>query len=123
MALEPTDIDIDRTRSMILTFDDGVVCEFPVDVLRAACPCASCRGWRERGEEAWPRPGSPREVAVVDAELNGAWGISIHWSDGHDTGIYAWSTLRRWWDAGIDEPMVIDPVPDGIAGRADPDPQ
>jgi DUF971 family protein len=43
--------------------------------------------------------------------LTGAWGISIEWSDGHSTGIYAWSVLRRWWDTALDEPMVIDPAP------------
>ena len=30
------------------------------------------------------------------AELVGAWGIQIHWNDGHETGIYAWSMLRVW---------------------------
>ena len=45
---------------------------------------------------------------VTDAQLSGAWGLSIDWSDGHSTGIYAWSTLRRWWDAGLETPMVDD---------------
>jgi DUF971 family protein len=116
-AIVPADIDIQRERSVTIEFEDGVVCEFPVDALRAACPCATCRGWRERGELAWPRPGMPDAISILDAQLNGAWGLSIDWSDGHSTGIYAWATLRRWWDAGLDEPMVIDPVP---GARTDP---
>jgi DUF971 family protein len=107
----PSDIDIDRSRSMAVTFADGVVARFPVDVLRAGCPCASCRGWRERGEVAWPRPGSAATIEIRDAELTGAWGISVQWSDGHDTGIFAWERLRTWWDAGLDGPMVTDPTP------------
>jgi DUF971 family protein len=106
----PADIDIERARAVTVTFEDGVRC--PVEVLRAACPCASCRGWRERGDVAWPRPGLEPTIEILDAELNGAWGLSIRWSDGHDTGIYAWEVLRRWWDAGLDEPMVTDPTPD-----------
>jgi DUF971 family protein len=34
--------------------------------------------------------------------LHGNWGVSLVWSDGHSTGIYAWSYLRSWWDAGVE---------------------
>jgi DUF971 family protein len=111
MNAEPIDIDIVRDRSVTVTFDDGTVSEFPVNALRAACPCATCRGQRERGEVAWPRPGQPDTITIVDAQLSGAWGLSIDWSDGHSTGIYAWNVLRRWWQAGLDQALVIDPVP------------
>jgi DUF971 family protein len=103
-----TDITVDRERAVVLTYADGIVCAFPVDRLRAACPCASCRGWRERGEPAWPRPGTPEHISVVDAELTGAWGLSLTWSDGHDTGIYAWAYLRRWWDDGLPAAFTTD---------------
>ena len=49
------DVTIERTESMTITFDDGLVCRFGVGELRAACPCATCRGFRERGGVAWPR--------------------------------------------------------------------
>ena len=106
----PADIDIQRDKSVTITFEDGLVCSFPVEALRAACPCATCRGMRERGDEAWPAPGAPTTISIVDAELSGAWGLSINWSDGHSTGIYAWSVLRRWWDSDLAGGMVIDPV-------------
>lgn len=105
----PADIDIVRAESVTITFEDGLVCRFPVDALRAACPCASCRGWRGRGEVAWPRPGQSDVIAITDAALSGAWGLSIDWDDGHSTGIYAWSTLRRWWDAGMAGGLVVEP--------------
>lgn len=109
----PVDIDIVRDRAVTITFADGEVAVLPVDRLRAACPCASCRGWRERGEPAWPRPGAAPTVTISHAELTGAWGLSIDWSDGHSTGIYAWEVLRRWWDTGLAGPLAVDPVPDG----------
>ena len=113
----PADIDVDRTRAVTITFEDGTTSEFPVARLRAMCPCATCRGMRERGVDAWPRPGGSTAIAVVDAQLSGAWGLSIDWSDGHSTGIYAWSTLRRWWDAGLGTPMVDDGAPpSGLRG-------
>ena len=108
----PVDIDVVRDRAVTIVFDDGETCVFGVGELRSACPCASCRGWRERGEVAWPRPGMPDTVSIVDASLNGAWGLSIDWDDGHSTGIYAWATLRRWWDAGKEGGLVTDPTPE-----------
>ena len=98
---EVTDIDIDRQRSVRLTFDDGFGCELALDALRQACPCATCRSYRDRGEPAWPRPGQPATVTIEDAELVGAWGLSIRWSDGHSTGIYSWDALRRWCDGSV----------------------
>jgi DUF971 family protein len=35
-------------------------------------------------------------LTAIDAELVGNWGLTIRWSDGHETGIYAWSILRAW---------------------------
>jgi DUF971 family protein len=95
---EVTDVLVERDHGLTLTFADGHVCRFALDEVRSGCPCATCRGWREQGQPAWPRPGSPAEIAVVDAELVGAWGISFRWNDGHDTGIYPWDALRRWCD-------------------------
>lgn len=106
--MSPVDIDIKRAESVTVTFDDGQTCEFPVQRLRAACPCAACRGQRERGQIAWPKPGQPETIAILHAQLAGAWGLSIDWDDGHSTGIYAWTVLRRWWDSGISEQMIID---------------
>ena len=37
-----------------------------------------------------------RCILAEGAELVGAWGLQIHWNDGHETGIYAWSMLRAW---------------------------
>jgi DUF971 family protein len=98
MDIAPVNVEIERTTAMTVTFDDDVVCVFPVEELRRACPCATCRSMRDRGEEPWPRPGGPTTIAVADAEFSGAWGISISWSDGHSTGIYPWASLRRWHD-------------------------
>ena len=107
-AADVVDVTIERTEQVTITFDDGLVCSFPVTELRAGCPCATCRGFRERGEVAWPRPGRPDTIEIVDAHFAGAWGVSISWSDGHDTGIYAWEPLRRWWLAGRAGDMVAE---------------
>jgi DUF971 family protein len=86
-------IDIDRERAVTLTFDDGLVHSFPLTDLRQACPCASCRSRRDRGEQVGA---SADDARLADADLVGAWGISFTWADGHSTGIYPWDSLHRW---------------------------
>ena len=70
--------------------------------LRLACPCAGCRNAREQGRRgvAAGRPVGAGALPITDAELVGAWGLGITWSDGHSTGIYPFESLRRWCDAG-----------------------
>lgn len=94
-------IDVDRKSAVTVTYADGHVARFAIEALRSECPCATCRGLRDRGEDAWPRPGSPPELAIVDAELHGAWGLSITWNDGHSTGIFPFEALRRWDDGAV----------------------
>ncbi len=97
---EPATIDVKRDEAVTITFGDGVVARFELEDLRKQCPCAECRGRRERGEVLWPRPGSPTPLRIDDAELHGAWGLNITWNDGHATGIFPFDALRRWHDGG-----------------------
>jgi len=38
-------------------------------------------------------PGIPLDVHPVKIEPVGRYAIVIHWSDGHNTGIYTWENL------------------------------
>ena len=83
--------------------DDGVVVDwdgtghlgfFPARELRLACPCAECV------EEMSGRPlldpsRVAEDVRPVTLALVGAYGLRIHWSDGHGTGIYTFERLRE----------------------------
>ncbi len=95
---EPESIDVARDESVTVTYLDGEVARFDLVSLRRACPCATCRALRDRGEEPWPRPGSAAPLRIDDAQLHGAWGLAITWNDGHSTGIFPWESLRRWHD-------------------------
>jgi DUF971 family protein len=92
------DVELDRGRELRVTYDDGVTAIFPLVPLRQSCPCAGCRGRREQSLDVF----AGDTITVAEADLHGNWGIAIRWSDGHDTGIYAWEHLRRWWDAHPD---------------------
>src|SRR5262249_32036316 len=93
---EPATIDVDREAAVTITFRDGHVARFELVELRQACPCARCRGLRDQGEPAWPRPGSPEPLRIEHAELHGAWGLTTTWNDGHATGISPSESLYPW---------------------------
>jgi len=99
-AEAPTTVELDRAHGLALEWADGSHAEFTLDELRRNCPCAECRGLRERGRVPGPGEDAPEPLRAIDAELVGGWGLMIRWSDGHQTGIYAWSILRAW--AGLD---------------------
>ena len=92
----PTALDLDRTEGLTATWSEGVTTEYSLEELRVNCPCAECRGLRERGLPVWPKPTSPLPLRAEDAELVGAWGINFTWNDGHTTGIFSWALLRQW---------------------------
>jgi len=92
----PTGVEVDRERGLTLTWADGTSTTFELAELRVNCPCAECRGLRERDLPVWPKPASPQPLRIEDAELIGAWGITLRWNDGHTTGIFSWDLLRAW---------------------------
>ena len=94
----PTSVELDRAVGLTLRWVDGTESQFDLETLRRNCPCAECRGLREQGQVVGPKPRSLIPLTAISAELIGGWGLSIQWSDGHSTGIYAWSILRAWQD-------------------------
>lgn len=92
---EPVEVDV-RDTDLIVKWADGHVTGFDFVGLRRACACAQCLELRAGGLELWPKPGDPQPLRVEDAELVGAWGLSLRWNDRHETGIYPWTTLRSW---------------------------
>jgi DUF971 family protein len=95
-APAPTNVELDRDQGLTVTWPDGSVVSFTLEELRVNCPCAECRGLREQHLPVWPKPSSPQPLAATGAELVGGWGVTLHWNDGHQTGIYSWGLLRAW---------------------------
>ena len=56
--------------------------------------------------------GGKRNVGITELEQVGNYAVRVIFDDGHSTGIYAWATLRRWWDAGKEGGLVTDPTPE-----------
>jgi DUF971 family protein len=101
MKEKPTGITASKSaRELTVTWADGHTSVYPFGLLRAACPCASCRGGHEyMGAEPDPRvfsldPPEAPENRLVNVMAVGSYALSIVWEDGHDYGIYNWHYLR-----------------------------
>ena len=88
----PTVIELQRPeRRLRVEWDDGHESSYSVRYLRGFCPCAQCQG---HAQNQWSF------VAVENPEITridetGSYAVTIAFSDGHDTGIYSWETLRE----------------------------
>jgi DUF971 family protein len=59
-----------------------------------SCPCAACVD-ETTGHIRIIASSIAETVHPVKIELVGRYAIAIHWSDGHNTGIYAFDYLRK----------------------------
>lgn len=101
----PLRLNLKKDKKLEVEWKDGTRSVYPIAQLRAACPCAGCRGEREqRAKEPVQTVQSrlrvlsgdhSRPLAVTGAELVGSYAIRLDWSDGHGSGIYSFAYLRE----------------------------
>jgi DUF971 family protein len=91
---QPTPTTVKRLgrEAIEIVWNDGHRGVYPNRYLRDNCPCASCR-------EGKPKLSLPvvgdGELYAVQIGVVGRYALSIQWSDGHDTGIYSYDTVRQ----------------------------
>ena len=98
----PTRIDLKKDRGLTLEWPDGTTSYYSIAYLRKWSPSAEMRQLREE-QARNPLTVLPASAAratdgtltAIDAQLVGNYALRIHFSDGHDTGIYSWAYLRQ----------------------------
>lgn len=90
----PVEIGRANQHDVKIVWRDGHVSVYPAHELRLACPCAGCVD-EVTGVVRVIASSVPQDVHPVAIDLVGRYAISIHWSDGHHTGIYAFDLLRN----------------------------
>ena len=88
--------------SVQFVWDEGDGPEGITDVwgareLRLRCTCAICQS-ETTGERLLDPATVPMDLSVTDMSLVGNYGVAIHFSDGHTTGIYRVRELRAAGD-------------------------
>ena len=100
MKIQPTKIELTPENRLRITWNDGQIRQYTFRELRDNCPCATCREKRKA-----PAP-SPTQLPIISEsqaaplrvsamEPVGNYAYSIHFSDGHNTGIYTLESLRQ----------------------------
>ena len=62
--------------------------------LRCACACANCVD-ELSGAKILRDETVPLDIQATEIHEVGNYGLSVLWSDGHDTGIYSWEYLHH----------------------------
>ena len=92
--LEPKDMSWIEKGVLGIEWSDGHRGVYPVRHLRLHCPCAACVDeWT--GERRLKADDVPLLIMLQDIEPVGRYALQFTWSDGHNTGIYSYSLLRR----------------------------
>lgn len=74
-------------------WDDEEEDTWPARELRLRCTCANCQS-EFTGERILDPDTVDEDISVTDMSLVGNYGVNIHFSDGHTTGIYRFRELR-----------------------------
>jgi DUF971 family protein len=90
----PVEIVKEEDKAIRVKWEDGHVGVYPNAYLRLKCRCASCvQEWT--GEVMVNPEMIPSDITPLKISPVGNYAIHIHWSDGHETGIYAFALLRE----------------------------
>lgn len=94
-SIAPTKLELVDESHLLIGWSDGHSRRYTFRELRTSCPCATCREQRKspapllpvlKAEEAAP-------LKILGMKPVGNYAYSINFSDGHDTGIYSFTTL------------------------------
>ena len=92
----PTTINLhQKSRILEIAFDDGQHFQLPCEYLRVYSPSAEVRG-HGPGQETLQL--NKEQVNIEQIDPVGNYAVTLHFDDGHSTGIFSWEYL---YDLGI----------------------
>jgi DUF971 family protein len=96
MRLEPVNIQ-KIGDELAISWNDGMESFIKLETLRRACPCAGCGGEPDvLGNITRPHlTYSAKSFHLAGFDLVGGYALQFRWADGHSTGIYSFTYLRR----------------------------
>ena len=90
-AAQPTALTLHQaSRVLEIAFDDGAAFRIPFELMRVYSPSAEVQG-HGPGQEVLQT--GKREVGIVSITPVGHYAVQPVFSDGHESGIFAWSYL------------------------------
>ena len=90
---QPSEIRLDRSRRLLkVTFDDGSLFELPSEYLRVYSTSAEVKG---HGSGEGILQTDKEKVKITDVQPVGNYAVRLIFDDGHNTGLYTWSSLYK----------------------------
>jgi len=83
-----------QAKAFKVAWSDGKTSLVSFRELRYLCPCAACVD-ENTGRRTITREQVREDIAAERVQTVGNYAISVNWSDGHSTGLYAYDYLRR----------------------------
>ena len=96
----PRDLKRKGDNTLVIFWDDGHVSEYSAYALRIKCPCARCVDeWT--GKPLLNVDKISKDIKPTRIHSIGRYAMGIHFSDGHQSGIYSYDYLRRVEGSGV----------------------
>ena len=104
MTPQPVELRLVAEDRLQIVWSDGEKRQYAVRELRDKCPCATCRERRTAPpppptELAVLSPAETQPLRIASMQPTGRYAYAIHFSDGHDTGIFTLESLRTLGEA------------------------
>jgi DUF971 family protein len=93
--MEPVQIKILERKYLFIKWDDNSESVIRLELLRKLCPCATCVTEREGVSKTYIPILTKNETQISRINPVGSYAVGITWKDGHSTGIYEFSYLRK----------------------------
>ena len=100
MVLRPTDLKLIDQDCLQIVWNDGQRRRYTVRELRESCPCANCREKRRAPPPPVTqltvlKPEETQPLRITLMQPQGNYAYAIHFSDGHNTGLFTLEELRE----------------------------
>jgi DUF971 family protein len=81
---------------LLIQWDDKTDSVLSLQKMRTFCPCATCVSNRLNQSKSYIPVLLSSQLEVAGIEIVGNYAIKIDWKDGHNTGIYEYSSLNKY---------------------------
>ena len=100
MAVEPVQIVEETDSDIAISWSNGTETKYNAAELRRACPCAGCIDeWT--GKKLLKAEDIGDDMTFDHISIVGRYALNFHFSDGHETGIYSFTYLRKLTGADV----------------------